>query len=143
MKPARIRPAPTARAIAEWIGRSPDSLPPPHVVRRVFDAHDGRCHITGQPINFLQDEWQVEHKVSLRNGGLNAESNLGPALIKPHRIKTARENSRSAKADRIREKLLGLHRSKRPIPGGRRTAFKHRLDGKFGFGSWQRRPGHG
>lgn len=140
MKPAHIRPSPTSRAIPEWIGRTPDSLPPPHVVRRVFDAHDGRCHLTGRPINFLQDEWHLEHKVSLRAGGLNIESNLGPALVQPHRTKTARENSRGAKADRIREKLLGLHKTKRPIPGSRATPWKHRLDGKFGGrGSWERR----
>lgn len=60
--------------------------------------------------------------------------------MEPHRIKTARENSRGAKADRIREKLLGLHKSKRAIPGSRSTRFKHRLDGKFGGrGSWERR----
>lgn len=50
----KIHPAPTARAIDEWIGRTPDSQPPPHVIRRVFDAHNGRCHITGRPINFPQ-----------------------------------------------------------------------------------------
>lgn len=140
----KVRPAPTARAIEEWVGKMPDSDPPPHVCRRIFDAHQGRCHITGRPIDPVRDLWHVEHKRSLRNGGENRESNLGPALIEPHRIKTARENSRGAKADRIREKLLGLHKSRQPIVGGRRTRWKHRLDGKFGGrGSWERRPGNG
>lgn len=56
----KVRPAPTARTIPEWIGRTPDSVPPPHVVRRVFDAHHGRCHITGAEIDPLRDEWQVD-----------------------------------------------------------------------------------
>ncbi len=121
---ARVRPSPTSRAVPEWIGRTPDSEPPPHVVRRIFDTHFGRCHLTGREIDPIRDQWQVEHIRSLRNGGENRESNMAPALIEPHRVKTARENSAGAKADRVREKLvLGIRKSKRPLPCGKNSPW--------------------
>lgn len=128
-KRARVRPSPTARSVPEWRGKTPDSVPPPSVVRRIFDNHDGRCHITGTPIDPLRDEWHVEHKKSLRNGGENRESNMGPALIEPHREKTTAENKAGKKADRIREKHLGLRKSKRPMQGGRNSHLKKPVGG--------------
>lgn len=138
-KRTRVRPSPTSRSVAEWIGRTPESEPPPHVVRRIFDAHDGRCHITGKVIDPLRDDWQVEHKRSLRNGGENRESNMGPALVAPHRVKSAIEQSRGAKADRVREKLvLGLHKSRHVIAGSRRHTHKRKV-GEPWWNGWERR----
>jgi len=128
-KRGRVRPSPTSRSVPEWVGRTPDSVPPPHVERRIFDTHDGRCHITGRAIDPVRDIWQVEHKVSLRNGGLNRESNMAPALVEPHREKTAAENSAGAKADRIREKHLGLQRPKWPMQGSRKSNLKKPVGG--------------
>lgn len=129
----------TGRSVPEWIGKTPDTPVPPRVAMRVFDAHDGRCHITGREIDPVRDEWHMEHKKPLRNGGENRESNLAPALVEPHKIKTAIERHDGAKADRIRKKRLGLLKPKsRPIPGSRNSPFKHRL-GKYGREAWERR----
>lgn len=106
------------RSVEEWIGKSPDSKPPPSVALRVFDRWDGRCHITGRVIK-PGDKWEIEHIKSLRNGGQNRESNLAPALVAPHKEKTAEERDMGAKADRIRKKHLGLHKSKNPMNRGR------------------------
>jgi len=136
---AKVRPSPTSRSVPEWIGRTPDSEPPPHVVRRIFDTHNGRCHITHCEIDPVRDEWHVEHVKSLRNGGQNRETNMAPAIIQAHLEKTAAENSAGAKADRIREKHLGLHKRKgRPMAGCKDSPFKQKI-GRRGRESWERR----
>ncbi len=97
------------RSVLEWIGKTPDSMPPPSVRARIFDAHDGRCHISGEKIK-PGDQWDLEHKKSLRNGGENRETNLAPALRSKHREKTAQENKEGAKADRARIKHIGIRK---------------------------------
>src|SRR5262245_25554191 len=123
------------RAIDEWIGKTPDSRVPPRVRRRVFDAYGGRCYLTGRAI-LPGDIWELEHIKSLRNGGENRESNLAPALVEPHKLKTKRERHDGAKADRVRKKHLGLHVSKYPpLAGTKRSGFKHKL-GERGRAAW-------
>lgn len=129
----------TGRSVPEWIGKTPDSPVPERVSRRVFDAYGGRCYLTGRTIDPVRDEWHIEHKIALCNGGRNAESNLAPALVEPHRIKTRADRSEKDKVERVRRKHLGIHKStSRPIPGSRNSPFKHRL-GKFGREAWERR----
>ena len=107
-------PIAVGRSVEEWLGKTPDSKPPPRVALRVFDRHHGRCYLTGRKI-MPGDKWEVEHIKSLRNGGENRESNMAPALVDPHKIKTAIERDEGAKSDRIRKKHLGLHKSKHPM----------------------------
>jgi 5-methylcytosine-specific restriction protein A len=97
----------TRRSVAEWIGATPDSIPPDHVKLRIFERHKGVCHIAKRKI--LGGElWDVEHVKSLRDGGENRESNMAPALRDKHREKTATENSERADANRVKAKHLGL-----------------------------------
>lgn len=102
------------RKVEEWIGKDADSKPPPTVKLRIFDRHHGRCYLTGRKIR-PGDKWELEHVKALRNGGQNRESNMAPALVDPHKEKTAVERDEGAKADRIRKKHLGLHKSKHPM----------------------------
>ena len=39
-----------SRAVPEWIGKTPDTKVPPRVRLRVFEKHDGTCHISGRKI---------------------------------------------------------------------------------------------
>lgn len=95
------------RHVPEWIGKTPDSKVPPHVRMRIFLAHDGRCHLTGRKI-MPADYWELEHKIALCNGGKHRETNMAPALARPHMIKTAQDVKLKAKTDRIRKKHLGI-----------------------------------
>lgn len=110
------------RAVAEWIGKTPDSAVPTAVKLRVFARYDGRCYLTGRKIQ-PGDAWEMEHIKPLRSAlpgepHLNRESNLAPALKDAHLEKTAAENSAGAKADRIRAKHLGIWpKSKTPLKG--------------------------
>lgn len=105
----------TGRAIPEWIGKTPDTPVPERVQLRVFERYNGKCYLSGAKI-WPTDDWHVEHIKSLKAGGLNRESNLAPALVAPHKIKTAEERSVTAKIERTRKKHLGITRPKKKIP---------------------------
>lgn len=101
----------TRRSVEEWIGATPDSKPPPHVVLRIFERHNGVCHIAKRKIR-AGEPWDVEHVEALRDGGLNRESNMAPAIRDKHREKTAQENSERAEAVQIKSKHIGLAKNK-------------------------------
>ncbi|GAA0212685.1 5-methylcytosine-specific restriction endonuclease McrA [Brevundimonas nasdae] len=118
------------RTVDEWVGKSPDSPIPARVRARVFEAHGGRCYLSGRKIA-AGESWECDHVIALVNGGENRESNLAPALREPHRQKTTRDVGIKSKIARIRAKHIGTwpeSRSKlrsrpfaqsRPTDGGR------------------------
>lgn len=120
-----------SRSVPEWIGKTDDTPVPPHVKRRVYDAHGGVCYITGRKINPPGDQYDIDHKIALINKGQNRESNLAPVLREVHRAKTARDVAEKAKVERTRQKHLGLRRSpSRPIPGSKKSPWKHKMNGE-------------
>jgi 5-methylcytosine-specific restriction endonuclease McrA len=96
------------RSVKEWIGKTPDSKPPATVLARIFLRHNGICHISKRKIG-PGEKWEAEHIKPLWSGGENRERNLAPALVDPHKQKTADENALREKADRIRAKHLGVY----------------------------------
>lgn len=59
------------------------------------------------------DKWELEHKLALCNGGEHRESNLAPALVKPHKAKTAMDVKQKAKNDRVRKRYLGIKKPRK------------------------------
>lgn len=102
----------TRRAVEEWVGAHPDSVPPPHVKLRIFERCDGVCHISRRKIR-AGEPWDVEHMTALRDGGENRELNLAPALRDKHRLKTAQEATERANANRKKSKHFGAGGKKR------------------------------
>jgi 5-methylcytosine-specific restriction endonuclease McrA len=95
-----------SRAVEEWVAKHDDQKVPPRVRQRVYDAHDGICHITGQQIQ-TGDLWELEHKVALILGGEHRERNLAPALKAAHKKKTALEMAIKSKIAKVRQKHTG------------------------------------
>lgn len=96
---------------------------------RVFDSAAGVCHLCGQRIQVGQP-WDVEHVKPLHMGGADEPSNMRPAHVHCHRIKTSGEATIRAKTDRVRAKHIGAKRqATRPMPCSRTTNFKRRFDG--------------
>lgn len=112
----------TKRSVDEWIGKTPDSVPPPRVRLRVFEKYQGRCYLSGRKIT-PADTWELDHIVALCNGGENRESNLAPAITAKHKEKTAKDVAERAKVDRIRKKHLGIKKS-----SGRKTIQSRGFD---------------
>ena len=96
-----------SRSVPEWIGKTDDSKPPRSVRLRVFHAHGGICHVSGRKITAC-DLWELDHVVSLGNGGGNRETNLAPALKDKHREKTTRDVQEQRRAERRQMKQLGI-----------------------------------
>jgi hypothetical protein len=105
------------RAVAEWIGASPDSPVPDRVKLRVLEKFNHRCHWSDRPIT-EGDAWDVDHVKALINEGENRESNLAPILRgKPHKEKTAQDMQMKSKAYQSKRRRFRLHKAKQPIQG--------------------------
>lgn len=95
-----------SRSIDEWIGATDDTIPPPRVRLRVFDRHDGRCHLCTGRIA-AGTYWQADHVIALVNGGKNVESNLAPACRNCCYGKTAEDvREKSDIADKRKKHIL-------------------------------------
>jgi 5-methylcytosine-specific restriction protein A len=97
------------RKVKEWRGKSDDARVPPRVRLRIFLAHHGKCYLSGRPIH-PGDQWDLEHKVALCNGGEHAEFNLAPALKAPHKVKTGQDRKIKKRNDARRKKHIGIHK---------------------------------
>jgi 5-methylcytosine-specific restriction endonuclease McrA len=78
--PAPPAPRRMSRSVDLWVGKTDDEKVPPRVRLRVFEAHGGRCWISGRKI-MPGDKWEIDHEVALINGGTHSEANLAPALL--------------------------------------------------------------
>lgn len=127
-----IRGHETARAVPEWIGKTPDSAIPDVVKLRIWFREGGRCHVTGAIIR-PGDKFDYEHVIALINGGENRESNIALVLRgKAHKAKTAQDRKERARGDKAVKRLMGIGQSKRPLPCGKGSPYKkkpgdHRL----------------
>jgi hypothetical protein len=74
---------------------------------RIFERENGICHISGRKIR-PGDKRELEHKKALALGGEHREANMAPALVKPHKAKTAIDRKIKAKNDRVRKRHLGI-----------------------------------
>lgn len=100
-----------ARTVDEWVGKTDDAKVPPRVRQRVFDRHNGICHLTGRKIQ-PGEKWELEHVHALILGGQHRESNMAPALAAAHKVKTATEMKVKSKIARVRKKHIGIAKPK-------------------------------
>lgn len=96
-----------SRSNPEWIGKTDDAKVPPRVRLRVFERYHGYCYLSGAKI-MPGDAWELEHVVALINGGEHRESNLAPALGKPHKVKSRRDMAVKSKNYRVRARHAGI-----------------------------------
>lgn len=103
-----------ARAVKEWIGKTPDAKIPPRVRLRIFEREKGVCHLSGRKIT-PADLWDLDHKIALINGGEHRESNLYPAIRDKHREKTKEDVAEKSEVYHKRAKHTGAMRPKSSI----------------------------
>lgn len=101
------------RPVPEWIGRRPESMPTVKVFDRLYEAQSGICACgCGTLMNRNRDKIVRDHKVPLKDGGENRESNLQLMLEKHHHTKTSEENSGRAEGERWHSKAYVMERPK-------------------------------
>jgi len=115
------------RSVPEWIGKTDDAPVPPRVRARIFVRDDGVCHLSGRKIR-PGEKWELEHILALSLGGEHRESNLAPALVEPHKVKTKADRRQKAKNDRVRKRHLGIRKPSK-FACGRDSKWKKKLDG--------------
>ena len=95
----------------------------------LFLKHDGVCHLCQGKISAGQ-AWEVSHDIPLELGGADDDENCKPAHFKCHRAHTAAVNVPNiVKAKRRQARDLGAKRSSNPLPGGKRSKWKRKMDG--------------
>lgn len=96
---------------------------------RIWEQHKGVCCLCSLPIDGARDRWIIEHIRALELGGEDVDANCAPAHVRCGQIKTKDDNAMAAKAKRVKERHLGLTRSKKPMPFGRGSGLKRKMDG--------------
>lgn len=109
--------------------------------RQCFEAHRYRhpltgrtvmdCHICGGVIDpAAGDTWEAEHVLPHNVGGTAvAPAHAGKNSC--HAEKTAQEASVRAQVKRGAERHFGVKRSSRPMPFGRNSPLKRKLNGQI------------
>lgn len=121
------------RAVPIWRGKTDDTPIPPRVKARVCLEQDGRCAVCAAKFGPKVPP-EFDHRIALVNGGENAEDNIQALCPLCHGTKSRRDVAQKAKDARVRQKHLGIKTARSPLPGGRKSAWKRKLDG-----TWVRR----
>lgn len=118
------------REVPEWVGKRDETPPPPRVKARIVTRQDGICACgCGVKLGMAGERIEFDHHVALVNGGENAEGNLR-ALREPcHKVKTRADVAEKSTVARKRARHLGLIASKNPLPGGKGSKFKRKING--------------
>lgn len=99
------------RSVKEWVGKTDNAKVPGYVRLRVFEAFKGTCYLSSRKI-MPGDKWELEHKIALCNGGEHRESNMAPALVAPHKLKTKQDRATKSKNDTVRKKHIGVRKDR-------------------------------
>lgn len=95
----------------------------------IFLTHNGMCHLCKMKV-VPGEDWDVSHEIPLEAGGVDDSSNWLVAHRKCHRTHTATVDAPLiAKVKRIHQKHVGAKKSRSPMPLGRNSKFKRKMDG--------------
>lgn len=97
----------------------------------IYVAHDWICHLCKTRIDPTHDRHELDHVTPLWCGGTDDDDNLAPAHSRCHLEKSTGDLGTKAKRDRIRAFDLGIKRSSRPMPCGKRSPWKRKFSGEI------------
>jgi 5-methylcytosine-specific restriction endonuclease McrA len=95
----------------------------------IFMRDGGICHMCKMKVVSGQ-EWDISHDIPLEAGGKDDETNWFVAHRKCHREHTAKvDMPLIAKVKRIHQKHIGAKKSRSPMPMGKNSKWKKKMDG--------------
>jgi 5-methylcytosine-specific restriction endonuclease McrA len=115
----------------EDVGTTPRAKLTPHRRLKVWESTRGQCVVCFQQIDGVRERWIVEHIRALELGGADETNNMGPAHEICAQAKTHEDHQRAAKAKRQKIRHLGVRMAKRPMPCGRQSRWKKKIDGSI------------
>ena len=100
-----------SRSVAEWVGKTDDSIPSDACKRRILARQGWKCAITG--VAFTDGvRAEYDHISPLWLGGENRENNLQAITAKAHAAKTKSEATVRAKVNRNQiKRVMGKKKS--------------------------------
>ena len=119
---------PVGRSTEEWIGKTADEPFPPRVRLRILHRYMDRCARCGREVR-PGTHFTCDHIIAIINGGQNRETNGQPLCDWCNAAKNASDVTDKRKVANVSKKAYGLKQSRNPIPGGRRTKWRRRMDG--------------
>lgn len=97
----------------------------------IWEREGGKCYLCGHAIQAALGEGFVyEHVRALELGGADDKSNIRLTCTPCALDKTKDDHRRAAKAKRVKLKHLGLKESKTPMPFGRNSPLKRKMNGQ-------------
>ncbi|MBS7805084.1 HNH endonuclease [Rhizobiales bacterium TNE-4] len=90
-------------------------------------GHCAQCSLKITP----GKRWDLDHVIPLSLGGSNEPTNLQVLCQACHTQKTKSDVSSNAKARRIQLKHFGARQCTRPLPFGRKSLLKKKIDGRI------------
>jgi len=93
----------------------------------IWEREKGFCMICG--IKLITGGFIFEHVKALELGGSDTDDNIRLTCKPCATEKTKKDHSTAAKAKRSKAAVLGLKESKTPLPFGKGSKFKKKLDG--------------
>lgn len=118
------------RSVDEWIGKTDDDGIPGRVMIRIFDRYEGRCQCGCNRKIMPGENWVVDHRIALINGGEHRERNLQPLIGAHHQVKTRQDVAIKSKIARTRSRHLGIKRKRSSLPCGKNSPFKKKVTGE-------------
>ena len=95
----------------------------------IFLSRGGTCHLCNMKV-VPGEDWDVSHDIPLEAGGKDDATNWFVAHRKCHRVHTSTVDvPLIAKVKRIHQKHVGAKKSRSPMPLGRDSKFKRKMDG--------------
>ena len=95
----------------------------------IFMNRGGVCHLCNMKV-IPGEDWDVSHEIPLEAGGSDTPDNWLVAHRKCHRHHTATVDAPLiAKVKRIHQRHIGAKKSRTPMPFGRGSKFKRKMDG--------------
>ena len=99
---------------------------------RLFNLHNGICHICNQKIDGVRDEWEIEHIIphAIAFDQSETDENRKPAHKKCHAAKTKDDVATISKCKRVQARHIGAKSpSKSPLPFGKEHYLKSKISG--------------
>lgn len=72
---------------------------------RIFEAAGGKCACCGRKLK-SGDDWDIDHRIALENGGTDEDDNLQLLCPWCHKPKTADDHGQAAKGKRMAAKAF-------------------------------------